>query len=369
MADASTTLYGLIKPEVGASSDTWGSKLNADLDDADALLGAFVLTGSSSAYVLTTGLSLAAYASKQRFLVQWNHTNASTSPTLNVDTLGAKNIKKRDGSTSPSASDLVSGRWNEVLYDGTNIVVLDLLPSDFQPPDATLTALAAGATGADVLFYWSGSDTLSTTTLTSAARSILDDTTVAAICTTLGAAQLTANNTLSGTNTTTGQSRRHEAATPVEVTKDTGGGANAKVWRRYASSSNLIFDCLNDAEDSATSWLTVARSGQTPTLATFGVPVVTPFSVSSETNGTLSIASKNRVVNCSSGVTLPNSVFGEGQWQLLKAGSASRTITRGSGVAMYVNGTDSASATLSVRGLAGVYWESASACYLTGDVT
>lgn len=238
-----------------------------------------------------------------------------------------------------------------------------------QPLDATLTALAAGATGADVLFYWSGSDTLSTTTLTSAARSILDDTTVAAICTTLGAAQLTANNTLSGTNTTTGQNRRHEAATPVEVTRDTGGGTNAKVWRRYASSGNLIFDCLNDAENSATEWLTVARAGQTPTLATFGVPVVTPFSVSSETSGTLSIASKNRVVNCSSGVTLPNSVFGEGQWQLLKAGSASRTITRGSGVAMYVNGTDSASATLSVRGLAGVYWESASACYLTGDVT
>ena len=84
MADASTTLYGLVKPEVGASADTWGGKLNADMDDADALLGAFVLTGSSSAYVLTTGLSLAAYASKQRFLVKWNHTNGTT-PTLDAD--------------------------------------------------------------------------------------------------------------------------------------------------------------------------------------------------------------------------------------------------------------------------------------------
>lgn len=52
--------------------------------------------------------------------------------------------------------------------------------------DATLAAMAAGTTGADVLWYWSGSDTLSTMTLTAAARSILDDATVAAIRTTLG---------------------------------------------------------------------------------------------------------------------------------------------------------------------------------------
>jgi hypothetical protein len=66
MADTTTTNIGLTKPEVGASTDTWGTKINADLDSIDALFDAGPVlkitkggTGAATASAARTSLGLA----------------------------------------------------------------------------------------------------------------------------------------------------------------------------------------------------------------------------------------------------------------------------------------------------------------------
>lgn len=59
MADSTTTNYGFAKPEVGASTDTWGSKLNANWDTVDTQLKAVSDVADSAASTATDAKNLA----------------------------------------------------------------------------------------------------------------------------------------------------------------------------------------------------------------------------------------------------------------------------------------------------------------------
>ena len=90
---------------------------------------AIATTGSANAYVLSSGTTLAAYATGQTFLIIPNFTNTGAA-TINVDSIGAKDITK-NGTIPLVAGDLVSGQVYRVSYDGTRFQVHEAVGSLF----------------------------------------------------------------------------------------------------------------------------------------------------------------------------------------------------------------------------------------------
>lgn len=80
--------------------------------------------GSSNAYTLAASRVMAAYTAGDLYTVKTNFANTSTTPTFNVDSLGAKTIKRVDGSALV-VGDIPSGAIITLVYDGTDFLLLN----------------------------------------------------------------------------------------------------------------------------------------------------------------------------------------------------------------------------------------------------
>lgn len=91
-----------------------------------------------------------------------------------------------------------------------------------------------------------------------------------------------------------------------------------------------------------------------------------PLKAGNETAGTLTAASKNDAIPLTGNITAPSAVFAALEWVAIDPGTSNRTVTRGSGLTLYVNGTDSASATILANTQALLYYRSATVAILSG---
>lgn len=238
----------------------------------------------------------------------------------------------RSGAGGMSANLLMNGYKITSVGDGTDDSDAANV-GQTQGISANGTAFAALVFAANTYMYATGAATFTTGTITADGRSLIAAANYAAMRTAL--------SLVIGTN--------------VQA-----WSAALDIWAGKTAPSGTVVG-TSDSQTLENKTLT------SPTIN--GGTIQSRPQISSETTGTLTSVSANKQIDCSGGITLNASVFAAGDMIVFDAGSSSRTFTRGSGVTMYVNGTNSATATLGSNQIGGARWRSASVVVLSGAFT
>ena len=199
MADTTTTTYGLTKPEVGASDDTWGTKLNTDLDLIDDLLDGTTAIAPNLSTLKIAGTAVTSTAAELNILDGATVTTAelnildgvtSTATELNLldgvtalvtatstDTFTNKTIRDTVYALTGTAFDATNGAvqtktlsanttFTDSLSSGDAIVLQLEAGASYTVTWPTMTWVTSGGnvaptlTAKDTLVFWKVSTTL-----------------------------------------------------------------------------------------------------------------------------------------------------------------------------------------------------------------